>query len=154
MKRAWLTTRRLAVHIRRRGLVPKAIFVARHRTGPGSCRSRSRPHPRRWGPGGSRGPTRLPSVDLVAQSRISASWSCSSGFGNCRVGPCHGGVEPSQADVVGPSLDQDRRELLRHHRPQEREIFLEELLLEADCVGRDDHLLPADSAAARIAGTR
>ncbi len=58
-----------------------------------------------------------------------------------RPGTRRGGVKPPEADVVRPPFHQDGRELVRHDRPEERDVFLQELFLEADRVGRDDDLL-------------
>ena len=50
-------------------------------------------------------------------------------------------VEPAEADVVRAPLDQDCRELLGHHRAEERDILAEQLLLKRDGVRGDDDLL-------------
>ena len=50
-------------------------------------------------------------------------------------------IKPAQADVVGPPLDQDGRELLGHHGSQERDVLAKQLLLQRDRVRGDDDLL-------------
>ena len=42
---------------------------------------------------------------------------------NSEVLPLDRHVQPPQADVVRPALDQHRREFLRHHRAEERDVL-------------------------------
>ena len=80
-------------------------------------------------------------------------------------GPAQGVFHPPQAEVIAPALDQHGGELGGHHAPQERDVFGEQLLLEADRVRGDDHpprrriiwssSSPAGlSPVAKMAGTR
>ena len=54
-------------------------------------------------------------------------------------GPAQGVVQPPQAEVVAPPLDQHGRELQRNDAVQQRQVLLHQLLLQADRVGGDDH---------------
>ena len=54
-------------------------------------------------------------------------------------GPAQGIFHPPQAEVIPPALDQHGGELGRHHAPQQRQVFGQQLLLEADRVRGDDH---------------
>ena len=49
-----------------------------------------------------------------------------------------GPVQPPQADVVAPPFHQHRGKLHRHHAPQQGQVFLHQLLLQADRVSGDD----------------
>ena len=49
-------------------------------------------------------------------------------------------IQPPQADVVRPALDQNRRKLLPHDRAQKRDVLADELLLKGDRMRRDDDL--------------
>ena len=49
-------------------------------------------------------------------------------------------VQPPQADVVRPALDQHGGEFQARDRAEERDVLLEQLLLKRDRVGRDDDL--------------
>ncbi len=122
------------------GLEEEAVGVSAGTRGPGSCRPRSARPPRRWASGGSPGRTGCRRSVRFDHIRSVTSWSISSGRWNRQVLPLDRHVEPPQADVVRPPLDQDRRELLRHHRAQERDVLVEQLLLERDGVRRDDDL--------------
>ena len=55
--------------------------------------------------------------------------------------PGAGELEPAQRQVVVPPLDQDRAELVGDHRPQQRNVLLDELLLQVDRVGGNHHPL-------------
>ena len=48
--------------------------------------------------------------------------------------------QPAEAEVVGAALDQHRLEVVGHDRLQERNVLVDELLLQADRVRRDDDL--------------
>jgi hypothetical protein len=50
--------------------------------------------------------------------------------------PCQ--VHPPQAEIVAPPLYEDGRELFGDHAAQQRQVFLQELLLEANRVRGDD----------------
>ena len=58
-------------------------------------------------------------------------------------GAAQGVLHPPQAEVVVPSLDEHGGELGGHHAPQERQVLGQQLLLEADRVGGDDHAAAA-----------
>ena len=49
-----------------------------------------------------------------------------------------GHAQPALAQVVAPPFDERRPELVREDRLQERDVLAEQLLLQADGVGRDD----------------
>jgi hypothetical protein len=55
--------------------------------------------------------------------------------------PLRGEPEPAQADVVAAALDEHRGELVGNDRVEERQVLLEQLLLQRDRVGADDHPL-------------
>ena len=58
-----------------------------------------------------------------------------------RVGTFAGILEPAQAQVVAASLDQHSREFTRDHTVEQRQVFPQQLFLQADRVGRDDNSL-------------
>ena len=54
-------------------------------------------------------------------------------------GAAQGVLQPPQAQVVSPPLDQHGRELQRDHAVQQRDVLADQLLLQADGVRGDDH---------------
>ena len=58
-----------------------------------------------------------------------------------RVSTFAGILEPSQAQVVAASFDQHSREFTRDHTVEQRQVFPQQLFLQADRVGRDDNPL-------------
>ena len=66
----------------------------------------------------------LPGVLLVEEARLLAR----------RLGP-------APAEVIAPSLDQHRTKFQTRGPPQKGQVLADELLLEVDGVGRDDHPL-------------
>ena len=49
-------------------------------------------------------------------------------------------IEPPQAEIVAPAFHEHGGELARNHRVEQRQVLVDELLLQADRVRRDDDL--------------
>src|SRR4051812_4778944 len=49
-------------------------------------------------------------------------------------------LEPPQAQIVSPALYEDGGKLAGNHSVEQWQVFVNELLLQADCVRRDDDL--------------
>ena len=58
-----------------------------------------------------------------------------------RIDALAGIVEPPPAKIVAAPLHQDRGELVRIDRLEQRDVLVDQLLLEIDRVRRDDHAL-------------
>ena len=74
-------------------------------------------------------------------------------------GPAQGVIQSPQAEVIATAFDQHGGELQRHHAPQQRQVLLDQLLLEADRMRGNDHAggrssEPCWPAVAKMAGTR
>src|SRR5262249_55448003 len=62
------------------------------------------------------------------------------GLGQQEAHPLAGASESAQADVIGPSLDQDGIEFDRHHFLKKRDVLVDELFLEADGMRGDNNV--------------